>query len=265
MGLPKGRLFSSRRYGRYGNYMTWKLLKTLAILAMPDSERRKAWTSKLLAKEVGMSNYRMLRLLERAKKKGWVEWGKDAFGRRSWVLLESGMATLHKELHRKVAFALGKNKTLSENLIKIVNRAMKILKYLKSSGFRDIQARETLINFPIRKIEWAIRTVEKRWWAVHDKGKYLWNLINYGNQNERRCRVFLMRVAHGMSPESREEIVKQAMRTTRPFFSASLIFEYLRGRRKSLWEIVPDDVGEVTFALYRMGKIRHRPVKYFVA
>lgn len=260
--LPKGRLFSSRRYGQYGNYVTWKLLKTLALLYQIDSSTRLPWTAKRLAEEAGMSYQGMLRLLERAKDKGWTKYDKDALGRKAWVITADGAATLNKELHRRMVFEVSKKKTLAETTIKIVDRGIRALTALKAAGFTDIQARESLINYNIKRIEWAISASERT--VVVKAGAYIWALIKYGDRQERRSRIYLERAYPGFSEEIRTSIVKEALRTTKVFRSTLCIASNLRGwNGKKHGTETLYDVGEACIRCSKMGLIKLKPVYYF--
>jgi len=261
--LPKGRLFSSRRYGPYGSYVTWKMLKMLALLYQPDSSTRPPWTARRLAKETNMSYQGMIRLLERCKKKRWVEYDRDALGRRAWAVTMDGMSNLNREINRRMVFEISKKKTLAETTIQIVDRGIRALAILKNAGFTDIQARESLINHSIRRIEWAIGQAERR--VVRNLGAYLWSLIKNGDQQERRCRVYIERAYSGFTEWVRDSIVKEALRTTKPFRSAvaiaSTLYEWkgIAHGKESLYE-----VGEACLLCSKRGLIKLKPVFYFM-
>ncbi len=198
------------------------MLHTMAILAEPISEHSKPHTSTSLAKQVKMSNQGMLRLLERAKKMNWCEWGKDALGRRSWTITDLGFNKTFHNLQFRVKFRVGKKTIVSELMLKIVKRAMGALKKLLKAGFSDIQAREELIRYELGKIEWAIRMTEPRQ-GVENKGAYMRTLIEKGHWQQRRCRAWVEK-AHPTCPDTVvNEVVREACRTDKPLNSAILM------------------------------------------
>jgi predicted transcriptional regulator len=238
--------------------MTWKMVRTLAILYRPDSEDFLPWTCKRLSEEMNMSQKSMQLLLGRLRGKNWVEYAKDAFGRKAWVVTQEGMAGVWKEINRKVCFDLDKGETIAENIIKIADRAIAILERLKHHGFTDVQARESIINYRLEKIEWALRVYDRQRARVNKPGAYIWTLIKYGNQSERRIRVYIKKVNWDLPERIEDMVIKEALRTVKPFATTVLVMKVL-GARKDYWEITPDDVGEVLFSLYKSGKLKAKP------
>jgi len=259
--LPKGRLFSSRRYGRYGNYITWKMLKALAILMKPPSDKTPQWTSRKIGQEVEMAQQSALLMLERMKKKNWVEWDRDGHGRQAWVITPLGRTVTMQELHRRINFEVAKHQPECLAAIHYVERGIMALKKLKFFGWYDIQARECLINYQIHRIEWGIAKAERR--LVENKGAYARVLIEQGNQNERRCRVYVQRVAPDMPENTRETLVKESLRMANPFRSAVWTVTCLTDGHKSTQDLTPNDVGNALFDLCKLGKIKHKPRHYF--
>lgn len=256
--LPRGALRSKRKQGEYGTYITWKMLRALAILYTPDSEKNEPWTARRLAAEVGAAYQSMLLLLERCKEKGWVKWDRDRFGRRAWIITEDGMAAVWKETNRRVFFRLKENQTIAENLIGVVNRAIEVLRNLKNYGFKDVQARETLINHNIERIEWAIYTAKRQGQRIVDMGAYVNTLIKHGNQQERRCRTYIVRVNYDLDDTIQDLIVTKAMQTTDPFNAVRLAMKQVQ-KRKDYEEITPIDIGQIFYDLSRSGSISYKP------
>lgn len=253
--LPKGKLFSSRRYGQYGTYMTWNMLETLALLAQPPSDDKPIWTARTISKAVKMSYQPALLMLERMKKKNWVEWGKDENGKQSWIVTPTGIDALILSLHHHVNFELRPGDPVTPTIQKIVFRARRVLKKLKFYGWQDIQARECLINYRIEKIEWAISKAERK--IVENKGAYTRALIENGNMDERRCRVYVMRACPDINEGLLEMVVKEALRTSDPFEAVQKTIRILKGHMgKPDKDLNKRDLEEVMFALYKYGKVK---------
>jgi DNA-binding MarR family transcriptional regulator len=252
--LPKGKLFSSRRYGRYGNYVTWNMMEALAILSQPPSDKSIAWTSKSIAEAVKMAKQPALLMLERMKEKGWVEWGKNENNKRSWVVTPTGTDALYRELHRHMNFEMNAGDQIAPKLLGLVNRGYRMLHKLKSYGWSDIQARECLINFKIEKIEWAVYKAERK--VVENKGAYARALIENGNMDERRCRVYVQKTCPDMDEALVEMIVKESLRSSNPFKTVRIIMPILKGYMgKPDRDLRKRDLEEILFVLYKRKKI----------
>jgi hypothetical protein len=205
-----------------------------------------------------MSQKSMQLLLKRLREKNWVKYDKDAFGNKAWVITQEGMAGVWKEINRKACFELKKGETVAENTIKIADRAIALLDRLKRYAFTDVQARETIINYRLEKVEWALRVYDRQRARVNNPGAYIWTLIKHGNQSERRIRVYIKKVNWDLPERIEDMVIKEALRTMKPFSTTVLVMKVL-GARKDYWEITPDDVGDVLFSLYKSGKLKAKP------
>ena len=252
--LPKGKLFSPRIYGKYGNYITWNMLKALATLAQPPSDNKPVWTSRSISTAVDMAHQPALLMLGRMKKMGWVEWGKDDNGKQAWVVTSKGIENLIKETHRRVNFEFNEGEPLTPAVYKIILRGMRILKTLKFYGWTDIQARECMINYSVNKIEWAIGKAERR--VVKNKGAYVRALVTQGNMEERRSRIYLMKCIPNAKESILDMVLREALGTAEPFKSARLIVPLLRNTGKAECDLNKNDVEEVMFALYKRRKVK---------
>lgn len=237
------------------------MIRAMAVLYTETHEDRDPWTSKLLAQAVGMNQQSMLRMLGRLKKKDWVAYDKDLHGRKAWIITGNGMAAVAKELRRRVLYDFGKDETIAENILGIVERAIEVMRRLKGNGFGDIQTREILINYPLGKIEWALRVFDRHHTRVTNPGGYIHALIKHGNQQERSCRAYLQKINHNLPEKVVDMILYEALRTQRPFRTCVLLMRVL-DKRKDYWAITHDDIGAILYPLYLNKTIKSNG-KYF--
>lgn len=237
------------------------MIRAMAVLYTETHEDRDPWTSKRLAQAIGMNEQSALRMLGRLQKKDWVKYDRDLHGRRAWIITSNGMATVAKELRRRVLYDFGENETICENILGIVERAIEVMRRLKSNGFGDVQMREILINYPLGKIEWALKVFDRHHTRVTNPGGYIHALIKNGNQKERSCRAYLKKINHNLPDKIVEMIIYEALRTEKPFRTCVLLMKVL-DKRKDYWAITHDDIGEVLYPLY-MNKTIKSNGKYF--
>lgn len=237
------------------------MIRAAAVLYTETTESRDPWTSKRIAQAIGMNSQSTLLMLGRLRDKGWVEYDKDPFGRRAWIITSNGMAGVAKELRRRVFYEFGKNETVCENILGIVERAIEVMRRLKGNGFGDIQTRETLINYHLERIEWALRVFDRHHTRVTNPGGYINSLIKNGNQQERRCRAYLQHVNHNLPEKIVDMILYEALRTMKPFRTTVLLMRTL-DKRKDYWAITHDDIGEILYPLYLNKTIKSNG-KYF--
>lgn len=266
MALPRGALFRHRRRsGSYGSYSTWKVLRALGVLNKTPSDNTPRWTSKSVSQAIGACQDRTVRMLGRLRKRGLVAWTRDLRGRWAWVITTEGRTYLEKEVARKVKFEMRKKDYLSDKLIEIIERAIVAFTKLKKYGWRDVQARECLINFNIDRIEWALEMAERKIVVKH--GAYVRSLIENGHQHERRVRTYIYKSANSLKKHVCDEVVHEAMRTEKPFRSAVYLVAALKAMGKELRDVTPRDVGDACFKLYKAGslKISKKHNVWFVA
>jgi DNA-binding transcriptional regulator GbsR (MarR family) len=258
--LPYGALRSCRRRymdGSYGSYVTWKMLRVFATILANEKEDSNPWTARELAYEVGMSLPGMRRLLARARKNGIVKYGKDKFGRKAWVITSDGFEFLWKEVNRRVRFSIKKNQTVVDDLIKIVLRAMDAIRKLKRYGFKDIEAREILINYSLERVEWALRTAYRQRRVIFNETAYVRSLIRYGDQQERRCRKYISAVNYALDEDVKDFIVKKAMETPKPINAVKLVMKIIKRRV----DVTTLEIGEIFYNLYRSKAIIYKPYR----
>ena len=195
-----------------------------------------------------MSYQRALLMLGRMKKKGWVEWGIDGLGQRAWVITSEGFTACYHEIERRVKFKISKKTTLSSYMLKVVDMAIEAFAELKKAGWRDVQAREALINYDIGKITWAIRITKYR--VADNPGAYIHSLIKNGHDHRKRCQVYIERsTGCYITPYIKEEVVHEALKTTRPLDTTKILSREVRR------DTTRKDLDEICTKLWRDGDI----------
>ena len=253
--LPRGALRRHRqKWGKYGNYITFKMLETLSLLYCPQGENEPAWTSKTLSDAADMAQQPMLLQLGRMKKMGWVEWTKDAFGRKAWIITQSGMLAVDKNLHCRISFEVPKKTTEAQFLIQVVRRAMICLQKLKKAGWTDVQARECLINYPLWKIEKAFRIARNR--QVRNLGAYVRRLIEWGDREDAAIGAYVDKTMKEADYTVRNFVVREACRTQNPLTTARTVMLMLYKRfGYSVRACTRRDVNDILFNMVRAGEV----------
>jgi hypothetical protein len=194
-------------------------------------------------------------MLRKFEERNFVSKGCDHKGRRSWVIESEGHDHLIRELSRKMRVNFLGNKK-SQNAVDYIRRARMALAILKKAGYRDIQAREALIRYPIYRIEFAISMARRN--AKGSEGGYIRTILENRRGKEERARFWMRKAVPDISEDIRSHVISNASGGGSSFFGIVQTAAPVIRDRSEQFDVTTWDVDEIFTDLNNARKF---PVK----